>query len=87
LAVSFVDPVLVEVVAGFLLVRGVELAPVFGLTVGKTVGMGAGTVLPLFGPLAGDSKIDQFSHAAPDGMRILIGSGPLMAPGIAGRCR
>jgi hypothetical protein len=32
---------------------------------GETIGVGAQIVLPFFGSLAGDSKIDQFSHAAP----------------------
>jgi hypothetical protein len=65
LAVSFVDPVAVEVAAGFRLLRGFEFAPVFGLTMGKTGGVGEGIGLPPLGPLAGYSKIDQFSHAAP----------------------
>jgi len=65
LAVSFVDPVLIEVVAGFRSLSGIESAPMFGLTMGKTVGMGTGLVLPLLGPFAGHSKIDQFSHGAP----------------------
>jgi hypothetical protein len=54
----------IEVAAGFRLLRGFELAPVLGLTMGKTIGVGAQIVLPLFGSFASRSKIDQFSHAA-----------------------
>jgi hypothetical protein len=64
-AVSLFDPALIEVAVGFRLSRGFELAPVPGLTVGKTIGVGACGVLPLFGSLAGHSKIDQVGHAAP----------------------
>jgi hypothetical protein len=55
----------IEIAAGFRLLRGLEFAPVLGLTVGETVGVGAQIVLPFFGSLAGRSKIDQFSHSAP----------------------
>jgi hypothetical protein len=55
----------IEIAAGFFLLRGYEFAPVLGLTMGKTVAIGAQIVLPFFGALAGNSKIDQFSHAAP----------------------
>jgi hypothetical protein len=65
LAVSFFDPVPIEVAIGFRLLRGFELALVLGLTVGKAIGVGVRIVLPLFGSFAGHSKIDQFSHAAP----------------------
>lgn len=75
----------IEIAAGFRLLRSCELAPVLGLTMGKTIGVGAQIVLPLFGSLAGDSKLDQFSHAAPDGNRIRMVSGAGLNPCIAGK--
>jgi hypothetical protein len=62
-AVSFVDLVLVEVAAGFFLPRDVEFAPALGLTERETAGLRARFVLPLFGSLARQSKIDRVSHA------------------------
>jgi hypothetical protein len=67
LVAPFVDPVQVEVATGFRLLRGVELAPVLGLTVGETIAFGAQFVLPLLGSFTGKTKIDQFSHAALQG--------------------
>jgi len=55
LAVSFVDPVQIEVAAGFRLLRGFEFTPVFGLAMNEPVGVGAQFVLPFFGSLAGNS--------------------------------
>lgn len=55
----------VEITLGFRLLRGLELTPVFGLTMGKTIAFCAQFVLPLRGSLTGESKIDQLSHAVP----------------------
>jgi len=55
----------IEIAAGFRLLRGLEFAPVLGLTMSETVGVGTQIVLPFLGALAGNSKIDQFSHDAP----------------------
>ena len=55
----------IEIAAGFRLLRGFEFAPVFGLTVGKTIGVGVLIFLTLLGSFAGDPKIEQVSHAAP----------------------
>jgi hypothetical protein len=55
----------IEIAAGFRLLRGIELAPVLGLTMGEAFGVGALIVLPPLGAFAGVSKIDQFSHSAP----------------------
>ena len=52
----------IEIAVGFYLLRGLELAPVFGLAVGEAVAVGAQFGLPSLGTLAGDPKIDQFSH-------------------------
>jgi hypothetical protein len=57
--------VAVEIAVGFSLLRSREFTPVLGLTVGKAMGVGTQLGLALFGPLAGNSKIDQFSHATP----------------------
>lgn len=62
---SLIDPVQVEIAAGFRLLRGFELAPVFGLTMGETAAFCVQIVLPLFGSLTRESKVDQFSHAVP----------------------
>lgn len=51
--------------ADFRLPRSFQLSQVFGLTVGKTMGIGPLIVVLPFRPLARGSKIDQFSHSAP----------------------
>ena len=48
---SLIDPVQVEIAVGFRLSRGLELAPVFWLTMGKTVAFCAPFVLPFCGSL------------------------------------
>jgi hypothetical protein len=58
LVVSFFDPVLIKIAAGFDLLRAVERAQVLGLTVGKTIGTGMLIVKLPLGPLAGRSKIN-----------------------------
>jgi hypothetical protein len=57
--------VLIEIAAGFDLPRAFERALVLGLTVGKTIGVGMMNGKLALGSLAGRSKVDQFSHAAP----------------------
>jgi hypothetical protein len=57
--------VLIEIAASFGLLRVFELASALGLTVGKPIGVGTLIVLQPFGALAGRSKVDQFSHSAP----------------------
>jgi hypothetical protein len=65
LLASLIDPVQVEIAAGFRLSRGLELTPAFGLTMGKAIVFCAQFVLPFRGSLTRESKIDQFSHDAP----------------------
>jgi hypothetical protein len=64
-AVSCFDPVPIEVVAGFRLLRVFAFAQMFRLPVGKPVGVGSLIVLPALGSLARVSKIDKFSHSTP----------------------
>lgn len=52
----------IEIAAGFRLLCGLELAPLFWLTVGETIGARALLVLPLLGSLTGEPKIYQFNH-------------------------
>ncbi|HEY4981866.1 MAG TPA: hypothetical protein VII24_07980 [Pseudolabrys sp.] len=56
---------MIEIAAGFDLLRAFERAQVLGLTVGKTIGVGMLIVTLPLSSLAGPSKIDQFSHSAP----------------------
>jgi len=56
--------VLIEIAAGFDLLRAFERAHVLGLTVGYTIGMGILIVVLPLGSLAGRPKIDQLSHSA-----------------------
>jgi hypothetical protein len=65
LAVSCFDSVKLEFTVGFGLLRIFELAQMFGLAVGKSVGVGALLALPALGLLADGSKIDKLSHSRP----------------------
>ena len=61
--VPYFDPVPIEVASGFGLMRGFDLANMFGLTKGKTIGVGTLIVLSPFLPLSNGPKIDYFSHS------------------------
>jgi hypothetical protein len=52
----------VEIAARFFALGRLGLSPMFGLTVGETIGRGLKIVALLPGPLAGQSKIHEFSH-------------------------
>jgi hypothetical protein len=65
LAVSWFDPVSVEVASGFCLLCIFELARVFGLPVRQSIGVGAMFAMPALGPLAGCPKINKLSHSKP----------------------
>jgi hypothetical protein len=56
---------MIEFAVGFGLLRIFALAQMFGLAVGKPVGVGALLALPALGLLAGGSKIDNLSHSKP----------------------
>jgi len=61
--VPYFDPVPIEVPYGFGLVRGFDLASMFGLAKCKTIGVGTLIVLLPFVPLSNGPKIDHFSHS------------------------
>jgi hypothetical protein len=61
-AVSWFDPVPIEIAAGFRLACDCEFAQTIWLSMGKTIGGGARTLLVPLGAFSGDPKIDQFSH-------------------------
>jgi len=57
--------VVIEIVAGFLLPRISEVAQMFGLAVGKSVGLRSLVAPTTLGLLAGCSEIHKISHFAP----------------------
>jgi len=61
--VPYFNPVPVEVAASFGSTRGFNLANLFGLTKGKTIGVGTDLVPPPFVPLTNGPKIHHFSHS------------------------
>jgi hypothetical protein len=71
--ISLVDPVTVEIAAGFGLLRGLQPAGRLGPAVGETVGAGARFVLLAFGLLADRPQVYHLRHLPP-----LIG---IVAPG------
>ena len=61
--VPYFDPVPIEVAPGFRLTRGFNLANVFGLARGKSIGVRTLLVLSPLVPLSNGPKIDHFSHS------------------------
>jgi hypothetical protein len=61
-AVSWFYPVPIEIAAGLRAAGGSELAQTFGLSVGKTVDLGARIFQAPLSAFTCNPKIDQFSH-------------------------
>jgi hypothetical protein len=55
----------IKIVAGFRLLRVFEIAHVFGLAVGKSLGAGKPFAMPPLGLFSGRSKVHKFSHSTP----------------------